>query len=193
MTHHEDINHVLAVDKIHAMMRSETAAYSCNGNYLNQGIGEDWRVKICMWAYGVVDHYEYNREVVSLAMNNLDRFMDYSNSSGLHVSKMSYQLSAIACIFIAIKIEGRNEQGNRPVTIHTLADLSCGAFSTESIQTMEEGILFALNWKVNLPIAVHFIYEFMQLFPAYESHYDDVCRNARTLIYELSRYFADLS
>eukprot|EP00957_Ditylum_brightwellii_P129281 9861996-Ditylum_brightwellii.AAC.1 len=126
-------------------------------------------------------------------MSNLDRFIDYSNSSGLHVSKKCYQLSAIACIFIAIKIEGCNEGGHKPVTIHTLVHLSCGVFSVESIRATEEGILFTLQWKVNPPIASHVIYEFMQLFPAYESHYDDVCRNARTLIYELSRYFVDLS
>eukprot|EP00957_Ditylum_brightwellii_P009573 721845-Ditylum_brightwellii.AAC.1 len=59
MTHHEDINHVLAVDKIRAIMHSENTGYSCRGSYSNQGIGEDWRVKICKWAYGVVDHYEY--------------------------------------------------------------------------------------------------------------------------------------
>eukprot|EP00957_Ditylum_brightwellii_P039223 2967506-Ditylum_brightwellii.AAC.1 len=106
-------------------MHSETATYSCRGSYLARGIGEDWRLKVCKWAYDVVDHFEYNRETVDLAMNNLDRFMDHAISNGLRVSKKCFQLSAIACILIAIKIEGRNKEGHSSITIHTLVDLSC--------------------------------------------------------------------
>eukprot|EP00957_Ditylum_brightwellii_P156464 11907594-Ditylum_brightwellii.AAC.1 len=90
------MKHFIAVDKIRAMMHNETETYSCCGSYLKQGIGEDWRLKICNWAYDVVDHFKYDREAVALAMSYLDRFMDYSISNGLHLSKKCFQLSAIA-------------------------------------------------------------------------------------------------
>eukprot|EP00957_Ditylum_brightwellii_P143169 10908758-Ditylum_brightwellii.AAC.1 len=125
MTNYDEMKYAPVVDKIRAMMHSETATYSFCGSYLTQGIGEDWRLKVCKWAYDVVDYFKYDREAVGLAMNYLDRFMDHSISNGLRVSKKCFQLSAIACILIAMKIEGRNEEGQSSITIHTLVDLSC--------------------------------------------------------------------
>mmetsp|Transcript_35283 Transcript_35283/g.53421 ORF Transcript_35283/g.53421 Transcript_35283/m.53421 type:complete len:296 (+) Transcript_35283:98-985(+) len=187
MMNQNGINYILAVDKIRVMMHRETATYSCSGSYLNQVIGEDWRLKVCKWAYNVVDHFEFDRNAATMAISYLDRFMNSTYSSGLHVSKKCFQLSAIACILIAIKVEGRKKKGKQ-ITIYTLADLSRGVFSAESIRKMEEGILSTLKWRVNPPIAAHFICDFIQLFPAYEG-----CCGVRALIYELSKYFADIS
>jgi len=36
---------------------------------------EEWRRKICEWSFKVVDHFRYDREVVSVAMNIFDRFL----------------------------------------------------------------------------------------------------------------------
>eukprot|EP00957_Ditylum_brightwellii_P073806 5608541-Ditylum_brightwellii.AAC.1 len=58
---------------------------------------------------------------------------------------------------------------------------------------MEEVILSTLKWRVNPPIAAHFIFDFIQLFPAYKDCCNVVCKNVRALIYELSQYFASLS
>eukprot|EP00957_Ditylum_brightwellii_P156299 11896514-Ditylum_brightwellii.AAC.1 len=62
MTNHDEAQYFLAVDKICAMMQKENTAYSYYGSFLNQGIEEDWRRKICEWAYDVVDHFNYDRE-----------------------------------------------------------------------------------------------------------------------------------
>eukprot|EP00957_Ditylum_brightwellii_P076903 5845366-Ditylum_brightwellii.AAC.1 len=113
MMNQNGINYAIAVDKIRAMMHKETATYSCCGSYLKQGIVEDWRLKVCKWAYNVSDHFEFDRNVVTMAMSYLDRVMDSTHSSGLHVSKKCFQLLAIACILIAIKIEGRKEEGKQ--------------------------------------------------------------------------------
>eukprot|EP00521_Asterionellopsis_glacialis_P009989 CAMPEP_0195288690 /NCGR_PEP_ID=MMETSP0707-20130614/5257_1 /TAXON_ID=33640 /ORGANISM="Asterionellopsis glacialis, Strain CCMP134" /LENGTH=488 /DNA_ID=CAMNT_0040348589 /DNA_START=105 /DNA_END=1571 /DNA_ORIENTATION=- len=39
------------------------------------GPHEEWRRKICEWSFKVVDHFRYDREVVSVAMNIFDRFL----------------------------------------------------------------------------------------------------------------------
>ena len=36
---------------------------------------EEWRRKICQWAFRVIDHFRLDREVVSVGMNIFDRFL----------------------------------------------------------------------------------------------------------------------
>jgi len=36
---------------------------------------DEWRSKICEWCYRVIDHFRYDREIVSVAMNYFDRYL----------------------------------------------------------------------------------------------------------------------
>ena len=74
---------------------TSSSSGSCNG------ITEMWREKICEWCYQVVDHFDFTREVVSIAMNYLDRYLAIRT-----VNKRVFQLSAMASLSLAVKLHG---------------------------------------------------------------------------------------
>jgi len=195
----------LLADRLHAMLHQEFTSYPACPDYTSQAdhsstcsphsrravVNDDWRRKICEWAFGVVDHFEYSREAVSLTMNYLDRYASYAQSKGMPLSRKSFQLAAVASLYLAIKLEGRNEQGQR-LTISTLVELSRGLFSVELIEQMEREILTALRWKINPPTAAQFIYHLIKLFPV-EGIYDVDAKRVCNGILETSRFFSELS
>ncbi|KAL7527307.1 hypothetical protein ACHAXR_001892, partial [Thalassiosira sp. AJA248-18] len=60
---------------------------------------ELWREKICEWFYGVVDHFDFNREYVSVAMSYLDRYL-----ASRTVNRRVFQLAAMTALYLAIKL-----------------------------------------------------------------------------------------
>uniref|UniRef100_A0A7S4NA06 Cyclin N-terminal domain-containing protein n=1 Tax=Odontella aurita TaxID=265563 RepID=A0A7S4NA06_9STRA len=78
-------------DQIAALLRSEPAysPSSCGdgGGRCRRDVGvsdgpsgtvvphDEWRARIADWSYRVVDHFRYDREVVSVSMNYFDRFL----------------------------------------------------------------------------------------------------------------------
>jgi len=84
---------------------------------------DEWRRKICTWSFRVIDHFRLDRQVVSIGMNILDRFLilydgtETSTTSanpikqGCHcpackrsVDSQTYQLAAMTCMYLAIKV-----------------------------------------------------------------------------------------
>jgi Cyclin, N-terminal domain len=51
----------------------------------------DWRKKMCLWSFRIVDHWRYDRHIVAITMNFLDRYMIWtlqqqqSNSSTIKI------------------------------------------------------------------------------------------------------------
>jgi len=104
---------------------STSSASSCTG------INEVWREKICEWCYQVVDHFDYNRQVVAIALNYLDRYLALRP-----VNRKIFQLAAMTCLFIAIK---QNE--TRVLSLSAFLSLSRGYFQAEHVLKMEHAIL----------------------------------------------------
>ena len=104
---------------------STSTASSCTG------INEVWREKICEWCYQVVDHFDYNRQVVSIALNYLDRYLALRP-----VNRKIFQLAAMTCLFLAIKL---NE--TRPLSLPAFLSLSRGYFQADHVLKMEHAIL----------------------------------------------------
>ena len=100
---------------------STSTASSCTG------INEVWRDKICEWSYQVVDHFDYNRQVVAIALNFLDRYL-----SKKAVNRKIFQLAAMTSLFTAIKL---NEQ--RALSLNAFLNLSRGYFEAEHVLKME--------------------------------------------------------
>ena len=94
-------------------------------------INETWREKICEWSYQVIDHFDYSREVVMISMNLLDRYLAHQS-----VNKKVFQLAAMTCLFIAIKL---NEPGK--LTMSSMIELSRGYFRVDQMAAMEISIL----------------------------------------------------
>lgn len=94
-------------------------------------INEVWREKICEWSYQVIDHFDFSREVVSVAIHYLDRYL-----STRSVNKKVFQLAAMTCLFLAIKLY---EPGK--ISMSSMIELSRGYFTVEQMVAMETSIL----------------------------------------------------
>ncbi|KAG7355418.1 cyclin-like protein [Nitzschia inconspicua] len=123
-------------------------------------INKHWREKICEWAYQVVDHFDLNREVVSIAMNHLDRFLDTFTEQ---VDKNTFQLLAMTCLYLSIKL---NEYKHLLIpesksSMDTILRLSRGAFTLPQMEQMEYEVLQRLRWHVHPPTPQLFVKHFL--------------------------------
>mmetsp|Transcript_39672 Transcript_39672/g.95425 ORF Transcript_39672/g.95425 Transcript_39672/m.95425 type:complete len:378 (+) Transcript_39672:387-1520(+) len=140
-------------------------------------INELWREKICEWCYQVVDHFDFNREVVSVAMSYLDRYLATRT-----VNRRIFQLAAMTALYLAIKLF---EPGK--LRMSSLIDLSRGYFLAEHIVTMEDSMLGSLNWRVHPPTPFAFCRDLARLLPR------GVGPRARHDVGELARFMTELS
>jgi Cyclin, N-terminal domain len=95
------------------------------------GINDIWREKICEWSYQVIDHFDFSREVVSVSIHYLDRFLATRSCN-----KKEFQLSAMTTLFLAIKLY---EPGK--LSMQSMIELSRGYFQVEQMVAMEMAIL----------------------------------------------------
>mmetsp|Transcript_16105 Transcript_16105/g.22096 ORF Transcript_16105/g.22096 Transcript_16105/m.22096 type:complete len:311 (-) Transcript_16105:88-1020(-) len=186
----------LIVDQIRVMRHQEVESYSCCDNYTknNQacGIDENWRRIICKWEFDLVDHFDHSRELVLLAMNYLDHFMSSNIQRGVAISKRIFQLAAVTCIYVASKIESGKKGERNGLSLSNLGQLSCGLFTIDTLELMEQEILSALSWRMNPPTATCFIVHFIQFFPECGYH-DAVPGNTKAFIYRVATYLSELS
>jgi hypothetical protein len=112
--------------------------------------------------FTVVDHFDLNREIVSISMSHLDRYL----SSCTHaVDQNRFQMLSMTCLYLAIKL---NEC--KPLLIpgsvssmDTILQLSRGFFTLEETERMEYDILQRLQWHVHPPTPQLFIKHFLLL------------------------------
>ncbi|KAI2503763.1 Cyclin [Fragilaria crotonensis] len=58
--------------------------------------------------FEVVDHFEFDREVVSIALSYLDRVVSMKTKhSGEPMHRRDFQLVAVTCLYLAIKLHGK--------------------------------------------------------------------------------------
>lgn len=119
-------------------------------------LNELWREKICEWSYQVVDHYDLSKEVVSISLNYLDRFLVTRR-----VNKKVFQLAAMTTLYLAIKV---HEPGK--MRMSSLIELSRGIFHVEHVSAMEEEILSALSWLMHPPTPMTQIRHLLLMLPS---------------------------
>lgn len=115
----------------HTMNPSEFTVSSSSSSSSKTGINEFWREKICEWSFQVIDHFDFSREIVSISLNYLDRYL-----SVCIVNKKKFQLAAVTCIYIALKLYGSSS-----LKISSFVELSRGYFTVDHIIAMEDSIL----------------------------------------------------
>lgn len=103
---------------------------SSSGSSTSSRLNNLWREKICEWSYQVVDHFNFSREVVAIAVNCLDRYLAVRT-----VNRKTFQLAAMTCLFMSIKL---NE--SRTLRLSTFLELSRGYFEAEHVIDMEKDI-----------------------------------------------------
>uniref|UniRef100_A0A7S4EJ60 Cyclin-like domain-containing protein n=1 Tax=Pseudo-nitzschia australis TaxID=44445 RepID=A0A7S4EJ60_9STRA len=156
-------------DRISIMLIQEENEYGCF-DYLaaneavrkkvSKPVDEDCRVKMCEWCYQVVDFCKFRRETVGIGMSYLDRYMCSSKGTKALGDRKEYQLVAMTCLYIAIKL-------HEPLEMETslLADLSRGCYTEMEFANMEQNILEAIDWRVSGPTPLAFVLHYLAFLP----------------------------
>lgn len=201
-------NEEFAKDKLRAMLQRDlTTYYGDKFDYLypntkdchtqNKQVHEGWRKKICEWFFEVVDHFQFDREVVLIALCYLDRAASSETKKlGMAINPRQYQLIAVTCFYIAMKLHGEvsdasNDSPRSKLKIQVFVELSRGLFTVEKLEEKERDILDMIGWHVNPPTSIRMISSLMYFLPNYATNTGEHL-NARAEIYEISRYLAEL-
>ena len=145
---------------------------------------ESWRERICEWLYNVVDHFNYRREIVSIALNFFDRYLSNCEKDCIGVDKSKlFQLLAVSALHIALKMHESNVDH-----LPTLVKLSRDFFTARHIVSMERSILKSLSWRLSPPTPLAFLHHFLLLMPK-----EDQCSNVHLEISDCARFLVELS
>ena len=141
-----------------------------------------WREKICEWYFKMVDHFDFTREIVSISLSFLDRFLCAQEGEERisATEPQQAQLAAMSSLHLAVKL-----YEPRKIKMSSLADLSRGNFTTEMIERMEQMILSALDWRVHPPTPLQFMHLFFKLLPLPDEQKQD--------FFELARFLTELA
>lgn len=194
------------MDYLGTLIQQEREAYSISMDFFLNSEGKEntetspcapWRRKLSEWCYQVVDHFGYDREVAAICLNYLDRAVAVKSSDGEQVSKRDYQLYAVTCLYMAVKIHGECETpaGVRTrMQISHFVDLSRKVFSVKVIEQAEQEILTLLDWRVNPPTSMKFVLHFLRMCPRWTTT-NNLSAQTKLLagIHDISRYLAELA
>jgi len=173
------------------MRKQESKTYHCSTfehNFSPSAVGigginirleSHWREKVCSWSYEVIDYFQLSRKTVAISLDLFDRF--FAKSGNMYDERRAH-LTSLTTLYIAIKIHE-----TKKVPIYALTQLCIGYFLREDIIKMEIEILKSLNWMVNPPTTVDFIYYMLTFLPV------NICTPVRGVIFDLSCYVTELS
>jgi len=181
-------------EKISVMLLQETTAYRCpdylscpptiRSNFDHETPSEslqiqaEWREKLCDWAVKVVDYFDMDREIVSVCVSYLDRYV-----AQRLVSKRVFQLVAMTSLYIATKF-----YDPRKLCITSLVALSNGNFLGRDLLEMEREILYTLSWRMNPPTPVCCVRHLLLLLPP-----TLISTSTKRYIRQYSEFFTELS
>ena len=120
-------------------IRQQEEHYQCpdyispidNDEHLNRAI--QLRAMICEWTFQVTDHCYLDREIASISMNFLDRYL----SKVCHFDEKTTQLAALTSLFLAVKVNT-----SATFRVSSLIEMSKNCFKEEHITSMENSILW---------------------------------------------------
>lgn len=209
----------LCVDQFCTMLRVEESyrvpfvpcQTHCNHSDGGRHPFGEWRRKITQWSFKVIDHFKIDREVVSSAMNILDRYLATGISTDYEmgvcpcpecqntVDSRTFQLAAMTSLYLAMKASDSGEDHSsscRKIRLQSFIELSRGQFSADDILAMEREVLRDLQWKVYPPTPMTAVSYLLRLMPShmalpysFRKSYDLVLH----VLHELSRYLTELS
>lgn len=181
-------------DRVAAMKEQESTYYR-PGDYIkpitssrqnDTIVDAECRAKMADWCYQVCDFCKFSRQTVAIGMKYLDRFMSTDHPAAAQAlrSKKLYQLAAMTCLYIAIKMF-------EPVAFDSslLSEISHGCYDEEDIERMERNILQGLSWRMNGPTVHDFVHHLIMLLP--ETHIED--DSIGSVLLDFSRFQAEIA
>jgi len=190
--------------------RFDYISYNVNNNTKNNSdrrksvITEPLRRKISEWSFEVVDHFGFDREVVSIALNYVDRVAAIRTmQSDESLDRKEFQLIAVAALYIAIKLHGETDSSSDSyeTTTTTRGKLESGAFielsrgllNQESLQAKELEILQMLQWQMNPPTPARIAATLLTLVPSFPGQQQQQHMTVVSATYEMASYLTELS
>jgi hypothetical protein len=167
LEHHEDLS-----DRFCVMRKQEDSIYmksdylsQLNSIYLlnpldNIPIDKECRYKMAMWFFQVVEYCDFNKEIASISMSYLDRFLSTKEGTLVLYDRRDFQLAAMVCLELAVKMNEPKE-----LDMNVLSELSKGSYSLIELTKMEKNILSALNWRMCPLTASSFVSYLLELLP----------------------------
>jgi hypothetical protein len=145
------------------------------------------RERICEWLYHVIDHFNYDREIVAITLNYFDRYLSNKDADEClrnFNTNLVPQCVAIAALNIVLKVNF-----SRVDHLPLLLEFSQKLFSPREINNMESSILSRLSWKLSPPTSLAFLVGFIPFMakgsPCANLKHHDVSEIAQFLV-ELS-------
>ena len=138
----------------HKIMRDDSSTTTLSADDDSTRVTPADRRKIVDWCYSVIDHCQFDRETVAIAMELADRFLSSQRASDARMiseilhSRRLYQLTAMSALYIAIKLNERVAFGS-----DFFSAMSRGAYSVEEVEEMELAIRKGVSWIVNPPMS----------------------------------------
>lgn len=204
----EIIRFETSFEHLKTLLAQEAERYPVCADYLALGgdsqavpvpsdrVSEAWRRKLVEWCFEVVDHFNFDREVVSFAVDYLDRIVAIKTKIAKEaLPKREFQLLAVTSLYMAIKIHGETDEKEGPrrkLRISAFVELSRGFFAVDVIEAMERQLLDSICWRVNPPTCLRFIATFLPLCPKWQAGkapHSTVVGG----IYDVARYLTELS
>ena len=142
--------------------------------------------------YDFVDHFNFDREVVEVAVNYFDRYT-LINAVSLDDDEnalSTYHTVAVTALFIAIKLHATSCEVDdlQELRNRALSKILHGTPQPKLILDMEMNMLKALEWSVNPPTLHQFTFMFHKFHPSRE-----ICAAYEFYIYEATRYQVELA
>lgn len=169
----EDSLHVL--DRINAMRSQEENNARCRG-YSASLVDAPFRTAMADWCFVVADSFDLSRETVWIAMSILDRYLGSTKGEVEALrNKKTFQLASIASFHIAIKISEPVHLG-----IDLLIKLCRGEYNKYDVFSMEQDILFSLEWRVCISTTtpMDYVRQFLELLPEWRDASHIILENA---------------
>ncbi|KAL9185870.1 hypothetical protein ACHAXT_003647 [Thalassiosira profunda] len=155
-----------------AAMRAQEEDISCYNYFVGaaapsaskRGVDASSRAAMIDWLALLQTQCRLGSDTVWVAASYLDRYLSSGRgkSAAALQDKYQFQLAAITAFYLAVKLH--EKEVDLPVAL--LAKIARGYYPESDILSMEEDILFALDWRMNTPTPSDFVVQLAALLPA---------------------------
>lgn len=176
MAYNIKINEIIS--RIEAMRSQEGNTKRSHDYFLeSHPVNKQSRKAMINWCNTVADTLSLHRETVSIAFSYLDRYLSSGNGNSSQVveNRHKFQLAAVSCYYVAVKLHEPVQVG-----VDLVVKLCRNVYSAEDILSTEKEILFSLDWKVSGPTPLDFARYLLELLPetVQTSHAEYILQNA---------------
>jgi Cyclin, N-terminal domain len=145
-------------------------------------VDADCRAKMAGWCDQCVDFCKFDREVVEITLNYLDRFASTPAGQSILHDRGEFQLAAMAALYMAIKVHQAEA-----VSSKSISALSRGRYGKDDIEAMEVRMITALQWRMNPVTVSAFVRAILdQILPT-----DSCCSVDTKAVYALAKIQTD--